>query len=65
MHTKTAHELHSLLINKKISSLELTKAVLEQIEKVEEKVAAYVTITKEEALRQAKIADERIYNNEK
>lgn len=63
MHTKTAHELHSLLVNKKISSADLTEAVLEQIEKVEDKIKAYTTITKEEALKQAKSADERIKND--
>jgi len=64
MHNKTAHELHSLLINKKISSIELTEAVLGQIDKVEDKILAYVTLTKEEALKQAKAADERIKNNQ-
>lgn len=64
MNTKTAHELHSLLANKKISAVELTKAVYERIEKVEDKIKAYVTITKEEALKQAKAADERIKNNQ-
>ena len=60
MHTKTAHELHDLLINKKISSVELTEAVFDRIEKTEGKVKAYVTLTKEDALRQARAADERI-----
>ncbi len=64
LNTKTTHELHSLLINKKVSSLELTDAVLGQIEKTEDKIKAYVTITKEEALKQAKAADERIKNNQ-
>ncbi|MFH1683528.1 MAG: Asp-tRNA(Asn)/Glu-tRNA(Gln) amidotransferase subunit GatA [Candidatus Margulisiibacteriota bacterium] len=64
MHTKTAHELHSLLINKKISSLELTESVLARIDKVENKIQAYVTVTKEEAIKQAKAADERIKNND-
>jgi len=61
MNKKTAHELHSLLLNKKISSLELTQAVLTQIDK--SKVQAYVTITKEEAIKQAKAADEKIKSN--
>jgi aspartyl-tRNA(Asn)/glutamyl-tRNA(Gln) amidotransferase subunit A len=64
MHTKTAHELHTLLINRKISSLELTEAVLDGIKKTEDRVRAYVTVTKEEAIKQAKAADERIKNNE-
>ena len=64
MNKKTAHELHSLLINKKISSLELTEAVLAQIDKTENKIQAFVTINKEAAIKQAKAADEKIKKNE-
>ena len=53
----TAHELHSLLKSKQISSVELTEAVFARIEKVEDKVKAYVTLTKDEALKKAKAAD--------
>lgn len=60
MHNKTAHELHSLLANKKISSQELTQAVLDRVDRVEDKVRAYVTITRETAIKQAKAADERL-----
>ncbi|MBU0672548.1 MAG: Asp-tRNA(Asn)/Glu-tRNA(Gln) amidotransferase subunit GatA [Candidatus Margulisbacteria bacterium] len=63
MHGKTAHELHSLLTNKKISALELTEAVISQIDKVESRVQAYVSINKDQAIKQAKAADERIKNN--
>jgi len=65
MHHKTAHELHSLITNKEISSVELTEAVLARIDQVENKIQAYVTITKEEALKQARAADERVKKNEK
>jgi len=60
---QTAQELHNKLINKEISSVELTTSLYARIEKVEDKVRAYVTLTKEEALKQAKAADERIKNN--
>ena len=60
MNKKTAHELNNLLVNKKISSVELTKAVLDRIDKTEGKVQAYVTVTREDALKQAKAADSRI-----
>ncbi|MFA5840293.1 MAG: Asp-tRNA(Asn)/Glu-tRNA(Gln) amidotransferase subunit GatA [Candidatus Margulisiibacteriota bacterium] len=63
MHNKTAHELHSLLVNKEISSVELTENIFARIDKVESKVQAFVNLTKEEALKQAKAADERIKNN--
>jgi len=64
MNNKTCHELNTLLKEKKLSSVELTEAVLAQIDKVEGKIQAYVTVTKEEALKQARAADERIKNNE-
>lgn len=61
---KTAHELHSQLTSKKTSSVELTEAILAQIEKTENKIRAYVTINKEAALKEAQAADQRIKNNE-
>ncbi|OGD65609.1 aspartyl/glutamyl-tRNA amidotransferase subunit A [Candidatus Berkelbacteria bacterium RIFOXYA2_FULL_43_10] len=42
-----------------ISSLDLTKAVFERIETVEPKVGAFITLTKELALKQAKESDKR------
>ncbi len=56
----TAHEACDLLDARRISSVELTRALLDRIARVEEKVKAYVTITPEEALRQAEAADRRI-----
>ena len=55
-----AHVLHDMLVNKEITSLELTQAVLDRIDQVEGDVQAYLTITREEALAQAKAVDERI-----
>ena len=56
----TIHEAHRLLKSKQLSSVELTKACLERIQRVEPKVHALVTITDELALRQAQRADELI-----
>jgi len=56
----TIHHAHQLLKNREASSLELTRAVLEHIARVENKVHAFVTVTEDEALRQAAQADERI-----
>jgi len=53
----TAHEAHQLLKERKISSLELTKATLMRLDKVETKLHACVTINSESALRQAAEAD--------
>lgn len=59
-----AHVLHDMLVNKEITSLELTQAVLARIDEVEGDVQAYLTITREEALAQAKAVDEKISKGE-
>jgi len=60
----TIHEAHQQLKAKQLSSVELTKAVLERIAKVEPKVRAFVTITDELALKQAEQADKLIASGE-
>jgi len=56
----TLHDLADKLKQKECSSLEATRSVLGRIHAVEEKVKAYLTLTEEGALAQAKAADERI-----
>ena len=56
----TVHEAHRRLINKEISSVELTRACLERIQHVEDRVRAFVTLTPEIAIQQAEEADRRI-----
>lgn len=56
----TIHSAHELLKARKISSVELTKAYLSRMKKVDSKVRAIVTVTEESALQQAKKADEII-----
>ena len=60
----TIQEAHNLLIEKQISSVELTQAMLERIHAVDKKVKSYVTVTDEFALEQARQADERIAKGE-
>ena len=55
------HEAHELLKRREVSSLELTKSVLERIDAVESKIRACVTITKDIALKQAQEADDNIH----
>lgn len=55
----TAHELYNLLAKKEVSSEELVKEHLARIEKVEDKIKAFVTITEKEALEQARKIDEK------
>jgi aspartyl-tRNA(Asn)/glutamyl-tRNA(Gln) amidotransferase subunit A len=57
---KTIHELHQMLVDREISSVELTEAVLGHIDAVGEKTKAYLVVTRELARRQAKAADERL-----
>ncbi len=56
----TIHEAHDLLKRGETTSLELTSAVFDRIEAVEDKVCAYLTLVKDRALAEAKTADELI-----
>jgi aspartyl-tRNA(Asn)/glutamyl-tRNA(Gln) amidotransferase subunit A len=60
----TIDQAHKLLKNRGVSSIELTKAVLERISQVEEKVCSFVTVTGDSALHQAEEADKRIKKGE-
>ncbi|MFQ5874841.1 MAG: Asp-tRNA(Asn)/Glu-tRNA(Gln) amidotransferase subunit GatA, partial [Dehalococcoidia bacterium] len=60
LHELTLHQAHQFLRDGQISSVELTKAVLDRIEAVEDKVKAYVTATPDLALEQAEAADKAI-----
>ncbi len=54
-----------MLVNKEITSVELTKDVLSRIDEVDGDVKAYLTLTREAALQQAALADEKIARGEK
>ena len=56
----TAHELHDKLVSREISSVELTENVYSRIDEVEDKVQAYVTLDKENAMAQAAKVDAKI-----
>jgi len=57
---RTVHEAGDLLDRRQVSSVELTRAVLDRIHEVEGRVKAFVTLTEDLALEQAKRADARI-----
>ncbi|MFC1900592.1 Asp-tRNA(Asn)/Glu-tRNA(Gln) amidotransferase subunit GatA [Chloroflexota bacterium] len=59
----TIHEAHELLVTKKVSSVELTRACLDAINRLEPKIKALVTVTEETALEQAEKAD-RVFSLE-
>ncbi|MFZ5642114.1 MAG: Asp-tRNA(Asn)/Glu-tRNA(Gln) amidotransferase subunit GatA [Bacillota bacterium] len=61
----TAHELHRKLMAREISCEELCRSALGRIEKVEDKLKAFVTVTGDLALRQARENDRKIASGEK
>jgi aspartyl-tRNA(Asn)/glutamyl-tRNA(Gln) amidotransferase subunit A len=56
----TVEDAGRLLATKQVSSVELTRAVLDRIGSVESSIRAFVTVTEETALEQAQQADARI-----
>ena len=53
-------EAADLLRRREISALELTRAVLDRIDEVEQQINAYITVTREAALDQAASADREL-----
>ena len=64
LHKLTIHELHELLVKKEVTSREAAEALYRQIKKVDGKVGAYLTLTEEEAFRQADQVDHKIARGE-
>lgn len=60
LHELTIQKAHELLKKKEISSVELTKAVLDRIEAVDEKVGAFITVAEKSAGEEAMLADKAI-----
>lgn len=61
---KTASELRKGLLNKEISAKEILDASYDRIEKVENDIKAYNSLSKDLAYQTAKEVDEKIKNNE-
>ncbi len=57
IHTLTIHALKALLDAGELSAVEATEACLARIEKVEDRVSAFITLDREGALAQAAAAD--------
>jgi len=64
LHNLSIHEASEALASKKISSVELTQALLKRAHEVDAQVQSYVTISDDVALAQAAQADERIAKGE-
>ncbi|MBW6440970.1 Asp-tRNA(Asn)/Glu-tRNA(Gln) amidotransferase subunit GatA [Patescibacteria group bacterium] len=52
------------LRKKEFSAVELTKSYLSHIKKTDHKIKSFITVTEDEAVKQARQADKRIQNNE-
>lgn len=59
LHELQAHQASTLLEQGEISALELTRAALERIDRLDGQIKAYLTVTADMALAQAAEADER------
>lgn len=60
LNTLTIKEAHEGLKKKKFTSVELTKACLDQIKKLDKEINAFITVTEDLALEQAKKVDKKI-----
>ncbi len=63
LHELNISSARQLLLDREITSFDLTQVLLQRIEKFDKKIGAFITIDKEKALEQAKKADEDIANN--
>ena len=64
LHSLTIHQVHDLLVKKKVTSKEATESLYRRIHEMEGKVKAYLLLTEEEALRQADHVDRQIAKGE-
>ncbi|MDD5451868.1 MAG: Asp-tRNA(Asn)/Glu-tRNA(Gln) amidotransferase subunit GatA [Desulfovibrionales bacterium] len=62
LYALTIHALSELLLKKEVTSVEITESVLARIKEVEPKVHAYITLTPEAAMEQAREADRILQN---
>ena len=60
LNEKTIYELHTLLHKGEVKPQEIVEDVFQQIETVEERLGAYITLTKELALKQAQQVEEKL-----
>lgn len=58
----TAHEIINLVKEKKVSAYEIVEDVFKQIDRIDNKIKAFLFLNREDAFRQAKKIDEKIKN---
>lgn len=57
---QTIHDLHRMLKDRQVSSLEITRALLDRIDTTDTAINAFITVTGDQALSDAVAADQRI-----
>ena len=62
LYEKSISELAPLIKSKQVSPKEITLAVLEQIEKLDSKLNAFIEVTAKKALEQAVVAENEVLN---
>ncbi len=60
LHELSIHQAHSLLKKREISSQELTRAVLDRIGALEDRIGAFIAVTEDSAMDEARQADQMI-----
>ncbi|MCM8711867.1 Asp-tRNA(Asn)/Glu-tRNA(Gln) amidotransferase subunit GatA [Clostridium sp. SYSU_GA19001] len=64
LHKLKAHEIKELINKKEVKAEEVTRSILNRIEKVDETLGAYLYVAEEEAISKAKELDEKISRGE-
>ena len=65
LHTLSVAKLIAGLQSKQFSSVELTEHFLQRIDSFDEQINSFITVTKEQALEQAKSADKQLAEGDK
>lgn len=64
LHDLTVHQLSDLIKNKEIGVVELTKAIIDRIKKVDKEKECYITLLEEDAIKQSEKIQDRIDKND-
>ena len=64
LYDKTAHELHDLLAAKEVTAIEVLESVFQRIQEVDSKIQAYLSLTYDQAMVEAKKVDRLIAKGE-
>ena len=65
LYSLTAGQMKGLLDKKEVTAVEITKSVIENIERTDKEIQAYITYNFDQALQQAEAADAKRANGEK